>query len=123
MRYFQLKVRHGAVGTFLAKIRVIETPKCWWCRVPEQSVRHLYTRCCKWRKAKRKLVRELEKEGVKWQTQAEKKWLVDLLPNKKAVASLLKFLETTGIGGRKSAKERELEWERKDDQAGVNLLE
>ncbi len=107
----------------MAKIVVIETPRCWWCREPEQSVGHLYTRCRKWRKARRKLVRELEKEGVKWQAQAERKWLADLLANEKAVAPLLKFLETTGIGGRKGARERELEWERRDDQAGVDLLE
>ena len=29
-RYCQLKVGHGAVGTFLARIGVIETPECWW---------------------------------------------------------------------------------------------
>ena len=28
--YLQLKVRHRAVGTYLAKIGVIETPQCWW---------------------------------------------------------------------------------------------
>ena len=39
---------------------------------------------------------------------------------KKAVAPLLKFLKTTGIGGREGARERELEWERKKDQAGEN---
>ena len=26
--YYQLKVRHGAVGSFLVKIGVIETPEC-----------------------------------------------------------------------------------------------
>lgn len=28
-RYYQLKVGHGAVGTFLVRIGVIETPECW----------------------------------------------------------------------------------------------
>ena len=30
-RYYQLKVGHEAVGTYLAGIVVIETPECWWC--------------------------------------------------------------------------------------------
>ena len=121
-RYYQLKVGHGAVGTFLARVGVIETPECWWCGVPEQTVEHLYTRCRKWRKQRRKLVRELEKEGVKWQPRVERRWLADLLGDEKAVAPLLKILKTTGIGGREGARERELEWERKNDQKGENLL-
>ncbi len=60
-RYYQLKVGHDAVGTYLARIKVIETPKCWWCEVAEQTVEHLYTRCHKWKKQRRRLVREFEK--------------------------------------------------------------
>ena len=40
-RYFQLKVGHGAVGTYLARIGVIETPQCWCCGQAEQSVVYL----------------------------------------------------------------------------------
>ena len=39
----------------------------------------------------------------------------------KAVAPLLKFLKTTGIGRREGPRERGLEWERKNDQEGENL--
>lgn len=45
LRYYQLKVGHGAIGTFLTRIGVIESPECWWCGVTEQSVEHLYTKC------------------------------------------------------------------------------
>lgn len=31
-RYYQLKIGHGAVGTFVANIEAIESPKLWWCR-------------------------------------------------------------------------------------------
>ncbi len=31
-RYYQLKVGHGAVGTNLTRIGVIETLECWWCK-------------------------------------------------------------------------------------------
>ena len=95
-RYYQLKVGHGALGTFLARIGVIETPECWWCGVPEQTVEHLYTRCRKSKKQGRKLVRELEKEGVIWQPWVERRWLADLLVDEKGMAPLLQLLKTTG---------------------------
>ena len=122
-RYYQLKVGHGAVGTFLVRIGVIETPECWWCGATEQTVEHLYAQCRRWRKQRRKLIRELEKEGINWQPQVERRWLANLLGNEKVVAPFLKFLKATGIGGREGAKEREIEWARKNDQAGEDLLD
>ena len=122
-RFYQLKVGHGAVGTYLARIGVIEAPNCWWCTETVQSVEHLYAKCRKWRKERRKLVRGLEKEGIAWQPQVERRWLAELLANEKAVAPLLGFLKTTGVGGREGAREREAEWERINDQAGEDLLE
>ena len=97
---------HGAVGIYLARIGKIETPQCWWCKEPVQSVEHLYTRCRRWRRERRKLVRELEKEGVTWQAQAEKRWLAGLLANEKAVTPLLGFLKATEVGVREGARER-----------------
>ena len=82
----------------------------------------MYAQCRKWRKQRRKLVRELGKEGVNSQPQIEKRWLVGLLRDEKVVASLLKFLKTTGVEGREGAREREQEWERKNDQEGEDLL-
>ena len=122
-RFYQLKVGHGAVGTYLARIGVIEAPDCWRCKEGVQSVEHLYAKCRKWRKERRKLVRELEKEGVIWQPQVERRWLAGLLVNEKAVAPLLGFLKTTGVRGREGVRERELEWEQRNDRAGEDLLE
>ena len=48
--------------------------------------------------------------------------MADLLGNEKAVGPLLNFLKTTGIGGREGAKEREMEWARRQDREGENLL-
>lgn len=48
-------------------------------------------------KTRRKLVRKLEKEGVKWQAQIKKKWLANLLANKKAAAPLFGFLKVTDV--------------------------
>ena len=67
LRYLQLKVGHGAVGTYLAKIGVIKTPKCWWCDGEEQTVEHLYFKCRRRRKERRKLMRGLYKEGISCQ--------------------------------------------------------
>ena len=60
--------------------------------------------------------------GVKWQPQVERRWLSGLLGDEIAVAPLLTFLKTTEIGGREWARERELEWERKNDPEDKNLL-
>lgn len=58
-----------------------------------------------------------------WQIQGEGKWVASLLGNEKAVAPLLNFLKRTDVGGREGARERELEWEREDDQAGEDLID
>ena len=68
------------------------------------------------------MIRGLYTEGVRWQAQAERKWLADLLANERATEPLLRILQTTEIGGREGARERELEWERKNDQSGEDLL-
>ena len=41
-RYYQLKVGHGVVGIFLARIGATEILKCWWCGAHEQTAVHLY---------------------------------------------------------------------------------
>ena len=79
MRYYQLKVGHGAIGIFLARIGVIETPECWWCGAQEQTVIHLYTECRRWRRERRKLSRELGQHGISWQPRPERRWLGRLL--------------------------------------------
>ena len=118
-RYYQLKVGHGAVGTFLAKIGAIESPKCWWC---EQTVVHLYAKCRRWRRERRRLIRELGKQGITWEAQVDKRWLASLLANERAIGALLKFLEDTEVGSREGATEREAEWERRNDREGESRL-
>lgn len=71
-RYYQLKTGHGEVGAFLARIGVLESPKCWWCEAREQAVIHLFTECRRWRKERRKFIRELGKHKISWQTRVEK---------------------------------------------------
>jgi len=117
-----LKVGHGAVGTFLARIGVTETPKCWWCGVREQTVVNLYTECRRWRNERRKLTRELNNQGIIWQARPDKRWVASLLANKEAVGALLKFLRNTEGGSREGAAQRERDWERRNDEEKEDLL-
>ena len=122
-RFFQLKVGHGAVGVFLERIGVTETAECWWCRRPEQSVHHLYTKCRRWRRERRILRKELQALGIGWQCRPEKRWVANLLGNEQAVQPLLKYLMTTEVGGREGGAERAVEWEQRTDREGEELLD
>lgn len=56
------------------------------------------------------------------QGRTERKGLAELLAYEKAMGPLLEFLKSTEVGRREGAKERELEWERRNNQAGEELL-
>ena len=90
VRYYQLKVGHGAIRTFLARIGVIETPECWWCGAQEHTVIHLYTECRRWRREQRMLSSKLGHHGISWQPRPERRWLGSLLANERAVRPVLK---------------------------------
>ncbi len=108
-RFYQLKVGHGAIGTFLERIGATESAKCRWCGDAEQSVIHLYTKCRKWRTKRRVLKRDLRRASIQWQRRPEKKWLAELLANQYAVGPLLKFLKDTEVGCRERAAEKAAE--------------
>ena len=120
--FLQLKVGHGAVGIYLAKIGVVESPQCWWYGHAEQSVKHLYTKCRRWKGKRRKLTRGLHKEGISWQGWTKKKGLARLLANEREIGPFLEYLKSTKVGGKEGGKKRELEWEQRNDQAGEELL-
>lgn len=121
-RFYQLKIGHGAIGTFLSKIGAAETAECWWCGNAEQSVMHLYTKCRKWRVERRVLRKNLGKAGIQWQRRPEKKWLAGLLADRHAVGPVLEFLKNTEVGSRDGGAEGENEWEQRRDQKGEDQL-
>ena len=121
-RFYQLKVGHGAIGTFLERIGATESAKCWWCGDAEQSVIHLYTKCRKWRTERRVLTRDLHRAGIQWQRRPEKKWLAELLANQHAVGPLLKFLKDTEVGCREGEAEKAAERGKGRDQDGEDQL-
>ena len=67
-------------------------------------------------------MRNLCKEGISCQGWSERQRLAELLANEKAIGPILGFLKSTEVGGREGAREREKEWERRNDQAGEELL-
>ncbi len=121
-RFYQLKVGHGAIGTFFKRIGATETAECWWCGAAEQSVIHLYTKCRKWRAERRALKKNLGKAGIQWQSRPEKRWLAELLADRHAVGPLLEFLKNTQVESREDAAEKEEEWERRRDRDGEDQL-
>lgn len=64
------------------------------------------------------MIQELYSEGVGWQAQTERKCSVDPLANQRTTKKLLRFLERMERRGRERARERELDWEQKNDQVG-----
>lgn len=42
-------------------------------------------------------------EKINWQAQVQKRWLPNLLANKKVMASLLRFLKIIDVEGKKAA--------------------
>lgn len=58
----------------------------------------------------KQLVQKPEKEGITYQSQAERRWLSELLANEKVVTSLLEFLKTTVLGEREGYRVRADKW-------------
>lgn len=59
--------------------------------------------------------KNLDKIGIQWQRRPEKKWLAELLVNKRAVEPLLSYLKDTEVGSREEAAEVTREWRQKSD--------
>ncbi len=64
----------------------------------------------------------ISQQGISWQPRPERRWLGRLLANERAVEPVLKFLKETDVGDREGAREREREWQRKNDQEGEDQL-
>lgn len=87
----------------------------WGTGAASWKKKNLYTECRGWRREQSKL------RGV-LQRRPGRRWLGSLLASERAVGPELKFLEGTGVGSREGARERELEWQRRNDQERENQL-
>lgn len=63
----------------------------------------------KWRTEGRVLKTKLDNRGIRCQGQPERRWLAELLRNKRAVGTLLVYLKDTGVGSREKG-DRERRW-------------
>ena len=122
-QFYQLKVGHGAIGTFLKRIGAADSAECWWCGDAKQLVMHLYTKCRKWRTERRVLKKSLKKVSIQWQRRPKKKWLAESLANRYRVGPLLEFLKETEVGSKEGAVEKAVQWARRRDQEGEDQLE
>lgn len=121
-QFYQLKIGHGAIATFLKRIGAIETSECWWCADAEQSVINLYTKYRKWRAKRQIYKRNLGKAGIQWQGRPAKRWLVELLADKYAIGPLLELLKNTEVGSGEGGAEKEMEWRQRRDQEWEDQL-
>lgn len=55
--------------------------------------------------------------------QTKRTWLADLPANKKPLPLLFKFFKAIGVGERENIREKELKWEQRDNQAGIDLFD
>lgn len=76
-QFYQLKIRYGAIGIFLTKIKIVETNKYWQYRNVKQFIMHLYTKYRKWRVKRQVLKKNLGKAEIKQQKRPENKQLTE----------------------------------------------
>lgn len=68
------------------------------------------------------LKKSLGKIRIRWQGRPEKKWLAELLADKRAVGSIIVYLKDTEAGGREGAVEKAIERIQRIGQEGEELL-
>ena len=95
-RFLQLKSGHRAIGYFLHRIKVINSPECWWCSCLTQTPEHLWLDCYKWRREKDKLFSFLVKDKIKFQR--DRKGVAEFLRTQKMIPHLLEFFKGIEIG-------------------------
>jgi ribonuclease HI len=97
-RYYQLKVGHAAIRTFLKGIRVQDSEACRGCQAPKESVHHLLFECREWRRQREDLYKALRKAKVALPSMAEDHPEGRLLGDPRASKALLQFLRDTRVG-------------------------
>ena len=79
--------------------------------------------CRRWRRQRETLQKDLLRIGIAWRAVADRKWVVTLFGNTKAIPALLSFLETTKVGLREGATERLAAWGNIQDREGEDDAE
>jgi len=120
-RYYQLKVGHAAIGTYLRKIGKRDSEACQWCQAPSETVHHLLFECREWRRQREKLYKALKEAKVALPTAAEEHPEGRILGDPGATKPILHFLNTTRIGAPRETTA--LRRAQADDEWGLEALE
>jgi hypothetical protein len=113
-RYYQLKIGHAAIGTYLRRIGVQETETCQWCSALRKFVRN-------WRKERKRTYETWSRNKVLTPRPLEGAPEIRIFGMKEASKRLLQFLGETQVrlasneaSAQAERERRESEWEMED---------
>ena len=108
--YYQLKIGHAPIGTYLHQIKARDSPECNACGALRETVSHILFKCRGRRGARRVLYRELVDAGVPIPTAAEDSPEACLFSEPKATAALLQFVGSANLFQDKEQAAKEADW-------------
>ena len=121
-RFFQLKVGHAAIGTYLARIKARDSEICQGCHQDRETVRHLLFECREWRRQRDSLYKALKQAKVALPIAAEEHLEGRILGDPRATKAILQFLGDTKVGN-PGGDTRALERAQVDNEQGWTALE
>jgi len=96
-RYYQLKMGHASIGTYLYRINTRDSPECRACGDIRETVQHILFECRGRRGPRRALYKGLEEAKVPLPTAAEEAPEARLFSEPKATAALLQFVGSADL--------------------------
>ena len=120
--YYQMKMRHAAVGEFLQRRNVQISAKCCWCQASRESVWHLLFECQEWQRQQQTIKGDLTRVKIQFPTAAEEMPEARIFENWRATKALLVFTATMKAGAW-GEQRREIERVQRDRDWGLEMLE
>jgi hypothetical protein len=108
-RYYQLKIGHAPIGTYLHRIKARDSPECRTCGALRETVSHILFECRGRLQARRTLYKGLRDAGVPLPTAAEDSPEARLFSEPKATAALLEFVGSADLFRDKEQAAKEAE--------------
>ncbi|ODM21086.1 hypothetical protein SI65_04139 [Aspergillus cristatus] len=121
-RYYQLKMGHAAIGPYLQRVQAQESAACQGCGAPRESVHHLLLECRERAGPRRTLFQGLREAGAPRPATREIHPEVRLFGDPRATPAILRYLQDTGVGARKTPREAQVQ-ARAQDEWGWGALE
>jgi hypothetical protein len=122
-RYYQLKVGHAAIPSYLSQIGIQDSSRCQSCQAPQGTAGHLLMQCRQWCHQRRALRRALIKAGVSPPVQGETAPECRLFKDQRATKALITFLATTNIGCFSGEAAKEIDRASRDNLWDLQLVQ